>query len=191
MVNKTKALKIINYLKIITLIIIILSLFPWDDWFNFEARSEFIASVFSYRLTTNLISFLLILFFVRIIWNWKSWESFIYLIPIISIFYLNLLFGMFTFPTIWDDEYLYSKNNSSKVLIIQKFSFGIAGNGVPRFRCVITKKESLHNNIRFIRITNNSIIPILLNENSWLILKDSLPQNIMYQKDTFTLNSQY
>jgi hypothetical protein len=95
---------------------------------------------------------------------------------------------MFAFPTIWDDEYLYSKNNSSKVLIIQKFSFGIAGNGVPRFRCVITKKESLHNNIRFIRITDNSIIPILLRENSWLILKDSLPQNIIYQKDTFNLN---
>ena len=188
MINKTKALKTINHLKISTLVVIILSLLPWADWFNFEARSEFFSSVFSYRLTTNLISFLLILFFVRTIWNWKSWESFIYLIPIISIFYLNLLFGMFAFPTIWDDEYLYSKNNSSKVLIIQKFSFGIAGNGVPRFRCVITKKESLHNNIRFIRITDNSIIPILLRENSWLILKDSLPQNIIYQKDTFNLN---
>jgi hypothetical protein len=114
MINKTKALKIINHLKISILVVIILSLLPWADWFNFEARSEFFSSVFSYRLTTNLISFLLILFFVRTIWNWKSWESFIYLIPIISIFYLNLLFGMFAFPTIWDDEYLYSKNNSSR-----------------------------------------------------------------------------
>ena len=182
--KKITWIQIIKYLKIVTILLIVLSMLPWESWFSFEIRTEELAYFFCGRFTTDLISLLLLLFLIRTILNWKPWESFIYLIPIGFFFYFDIFLGMFAGSEIWEDFSYYSSTQNEKVLVIQRYSFGINGNN-PKYRGILSNKKSLLNTLRFITIVDDSVIPKYLIEKPWPYKTEKLPHNLTYLRDTF------
>lgn len=171
----TKILKIIIFSSII---LAILSWLPWISWLEIEPRTDFLFSVFSGDIFPLFFGIFLTALFLLIIVKWKGWISIIPLLLIAFVFYFNLLLSLFLGRTvIWDDIAFYKQLNGDNLIIVQNYWFGITGDS-PRYRAIMTKQSSLHENIRPIKFLHDSITPNCLSANPWSFSEDSLPKEI-------------